>query len=118
MMILGNKRAVSLMISYVLLIVIAISVSIGVFAWMKSIANVEQVIDPTGAGDTFAGALMGYLTKVGKLNAASLKQATIYATTLASFNVEGFGMTKTAHLTLPQVYQRMKKLMRCITPPI
>ena len=78
---------------------------------------VEQVVDPTGAGDTFAGGLMGYLTKVGRLNANSLKQAAIYATTLASFNVEGFGMAKTAHLTLPQVHQRMKKLMKCITPP-
>ena len=79
---------------------------------------VEHVVDPTGAGDTFAGALMGYLTKVGKINAPSLKQAMIYATTLASFNVEGFGMTKTAHLTLSQVHQRMKKLMKCITPPV
>jgi len=78
---------------------------------------VEEVVDPTGAGDTFAGGLMGYLTKAGKLNAKTLKQAAIYATTLASFNVEGFGMTKTAHLTLPQVHQRMKKLMKCITPP-
>ena len=78
---------------------------------------VERVVDPTGAGDTFAGGLMGYLTKVGRLNAQSLKQAAIYATTLASFNVEGFGMAKTAHLTLPQVHQRMRKLMKCITPP-
>lgn len=77
---------------------------------------VENVLDPTGAGDTFAGGMMGYLTKVKKINEKSLKQAMIYATTLASFNVEGFGMTKTAHLTLPQVHQRMKRLLKCITP--
>ena len=63
---------------------------------------VEHVVDPTGAGDTFAGGLMGYLSKTKKLNEKILKQAVIYATTLASFNVEGFGMEKTAVLTMPK----------------
>lgn len=76
---------------------------------------VEHVVDPTGAGDTFAGGLMGYLSKVKKLDAQSLKQAMIYATTLASFNVEGFGMSKTEHLTMPQVNQRMRKLINFIS---
>jgi len=50
---------------------------------------VEHVVDPTGAGDTFAGGLMGYLSKTKKVNETSLRKAVIYATTLASFNVEG-----------------------------
>lgn len=61
---------------------------------------IDQVIDPTGAGDTFAGGLMGYLAKAGNLNEKTLKKAVIYATTVASFNVEDFGMSKTSRLTL------------------
>ena len=76
---------------------------------------VEHVVDPTGAGDTFAGGLMGYLSHVRKVNAASLKKAIIYATTVASFNVEGFGMSKTAALTRPMVHQRMKQLIKFIS---
>ncbi len=76
---------------------------------------VEQVIDPTGAGDTFAGGLMGYLSKSPKITEATLKKAVIYATTLASFNVEGFAMAKTAPLTLAMVHQRMKKLVKFIS---
>ena len=77
---------------------------------------VEHVVDPTGAGDTFAGGLMGYLSRIKKINETSLRKAVIYATTLASFNVEGFGMAKTAPLTLPQVHTRMKKLIKFISP--
>ena len=73
---------------------------------------VEEVVDPTGAGDTFAGGLMGYLTKAKKVDDATLKKAVIYGTTLASFNVEGFGMEKTAALTMPTVNKRMKILMK------
>lgn len=73
---------------------------------------VDQVLDPTGAGDTFAGGLMGYLSKVGKVTESSLRKALLYATTVASFNVQGFGMEKTAHLTLPQVQARLKTLLK------
>jgi len=75
---------------------------------------VERVIDPTGAGDTFAGGLMGYLTKTGKLDEKNLKRALLYATTMASFNVEGFGMSVTSKLTLSQVNQRMKDSVRFV----
>src|SRR3989338_7914051 len=57
---------------------------------------VEEVIDPTGAGDTFAGGLMGYLSRAKRFGEKELKQAVLYATTVASFNVEDFGMNKTA----------------------
>lgn len=76
---------------------------------------VEEVVDPTGAGDTFAGGLMGYLSKVKKINEKTLKQAVIYGTALASFNVEGFGMSKTAPLTLLTVHRRMKELTEFIS---
>ena len=76
---------------------------------------VEKVIDPTGAGDTFAGGLMGYLAKMKKINDKVLKNSILYATTLASFNVEGFGMARTAPLAIPAVEQRMKKLKEFIS---
>lgn len=77
---------------------------------------VDYVVDPTGAGDTFAGGLMGYLSKAKKVNEATLRKAVIYATTLASFNVEGFGAAKTASLTMAQVNARMKKLVKFVSP--
>ncbi len=77
---------------------------------------VDHVVDPTGAGDTFAGGLMGYLSKVNKVNEKTLRAAVIYATTLASFNVEGFGVAKTSPLTMAQVNARMNKLKKFITP--
>lgn len=61
---------------------------------------VEKVIDPTGAGDTFAGGFMGYLAKVNKINEATLKKAIAYGTVAASFNVEDFGVNKTSRLGL------------------
>ncbi len=73
---------------------------------------VEEVVDPTGAGDTFAGAIMGYLAKVDRINEKSLKQALLYATTLSSYNVESFGTEKTSKLTLAQVHQRMRKYIK------
>jgi sugar/nucleoside kinase (ribokinase family) len=73
---------------------------------------VDKVVDPTGAGDTFAGGLMGYLSKAKKVNETSLRKALLYATTLASFNVEGFGMTKTAELTAADVEGRLKTLVK------
>ena len=77
---------------------------------------VEKVVDPTGAGDTFAGGLMGYLCKEKKLTEKNLRKAIIYATTLASYNVEGFGMAKTAKLTMREVNQRQKDFIRFIQP--
>ncbi len=73
---------------------------------------VDKVVDPTGAGDTFAGGLMGYLSKARKLDEKSLRKALLYATTVASFNVEGFGMAKTAPLTMREVEERMGRLVR------
>ena len=77
---------------------------------------VGRVVDPTGAGDTFAGGLMGYLSRADRITETALRKAVIYATTLASFNVEGFGAAKTSSLTLAQVNARMKQLRKFIAP--
>ncbi len=75
---------------------------------------VEAVVDPTGAGDTFAGGLMGYISKSGKIDEKTLRKAVVYATVTASFNVEGFGVEKTAPLTLTGVNQRRNRFLKFI----
>lgn len=88
----------------------------GRFMFAFSAYPVDSVLDPTGAGDTFAGGLMGYLSKSGRATEKVMRQAALYATALSSFNVQGFGNAKTANLTLPKVHQRMKALVKFITP--
>ncbi len=73
---------------------------------------VEKIVDPTGAGDTFAGGLMGYLSRVNKVDEKNLRKALLYATTVASFNVQGFGMARTALLSMSDVEERMKILIK------
>ncbi|MBU4473204.1 MAG: PfkB family carbohydrate kinase [Candidatus Omnitrophica bacterium] len=74
----------------------------------------DRVIDPTGAGDTFAGAFMGYLTKVNKINEASIKKAIIYGTIAASFNVEDFGLNKTSRLERKDLQQRLREFRKYV----
>jgi sugar/nucleoside kinase (ribokinase family) len=74
----------------------------------------DGVVDPTGAGDTFAGGFMGYLARVGRLNAAALKMAVAYGTIAASFSVEGFGLDKTARLTMRDLEKRLYKFKKFI----
>lgn len=70
---------------------------------------VVKVVDPTGAGDTFAGGLFGYIVKARKSDQKTLRKAVVYGTVLASFNVEGFGMGKTAPLSMKEVDKRLKE---------
>lgn len=70
---------------------------------------IEKVIDPTGAGDTFAGGVMGYLEKSKKITDTVLKKAVVYGTMYSSFNVEGFGLTKTYKLSKINIQGRLKK---------
>ncbi len=53
-----------------------------------------EVVDPTGAGDSFAGGFMGYLASTGKSDQAALKRAMAYGTIVASFNVEDFSLNR------------------------
>jgi cytidine kinase len=81
----------------------------GSFRFAYPAYPVERVVDPTGAGDTFAGALFGYLSKAKKMDEKTLRRAAVYGTVLASFNVEGFGMGRTAPLTMKEVDKRLKE---------
>ncbi len=80
------------------------------------VSPVEEVVDPTGAGDTFAGGLMGYLSQKKQINSNILKEAAVYATILSSFNVEGFGVSKTAGLTVSDLNKRVKEFKKFISP--
>ncbi len=73
---------------------------------------VEKVVDPTGAGDTFAGGFMGYLTKVKKINGNALKKAVTYGIVMASFNVEGFGVERSSRVTLKDIESRLQRFRR------
>jgi sugar/nucleoside kinase (ribokinase family) len=66
----------------------------------------ETVIDPTGAGDTFAGGFMGYLASVREVNDATLRQAVVMGSTLASFCVEAFSLDRLLTLTRMQIGER------------
>jgi len=70
---------------------------------------VETIVDPTGAGDTFAGGFMGYLATTRKIDAAALKKAASYGTVMASFNVEDFGMARMARLTKKDIAGRLRR---------
>ncbi len=60
---------------------------------------VSEVVDPTGAGDSFAGGLMGYLARTGRVSIANLKRGMLYGTIAASFTVAGFGTRSIARAT-------------------
>jgi sugar/nucleoside kinase (ribokinase family) len=73
----------------------------------------EEVFDPTGAGDTFAGGFLGYLASCDAVNGDSLARAIIYGSTLASFAVEDFSCDRLLRLTEAEVrsrFQEFKKL--------
>lgn len=55
---------------------------------------VSEVIDPTGAGDTFAGGFIGYLARTEDLSFENMKRAIVYASVMASFCVEDFSLAK------------------------
>jgi sugar/nucleoside kinase (ribokinase family) len=68
----------------------------------------EDIHDPTGAGDCFAGAFTGYLASKGTVDAASLRRAVIYGSVIASFNVESFSLNRLTTLTLTEIARRFQ----------
>lgn len=68
----------------------------------------EEVFDPTGAGDTFAGGFMGYLANTGDLSEESIRQAIVFGSVMASFNVEDFSLDRMKRLDYKQIESRYK----------
>jgi sugar/nucleoside kinase (ribokinase family) len=69
----------------------------------------EEVYDPTGAGDTFAGGFAGYITQSENISFENMKNAVIYGSNLASFCVEKFGTERMEHLKHDEVIDRLKQ---------
>ncbi len=71
----------------------------------------EEVFDPTGAGDTFAGGVMGYLASSQDLSPAGLRRAIVYGSVLASFTVEAFSLERLRNLTREDIDRRYRQFI-------
>ncbi len=74
-----------------------------------------DVIDPTGAGDTFAGAMMGYLAEQGRFDSTTLKEAMAYGTVVASFNVEDFSLDRLTQISRSDLDHRFAQYRRMLS---
>ncbi len=72
----------------------------------------EEVFDPTGAGDTFAGGFTGFLAKTEDYSFENMKKAVIYGSTLASFCVEKFGTERMVNLSHEEVQKRLRQFQQ------
>ena len=68
----------------------------------------EEVFDPTGAGDTFAGGFAGFLSKTNNFTFENMKKAVVYGSALASFTVEKFGTERISNLSSKEVFERLQ----------
>ncbi|KXK52268.1 MAG: ribokinase family sugar kinase [Chlorobi bacterium OLB7] len=66
----------------------------------------EELYDPTGAGDTFAGGFIGYLARAGAITEATLRRAVIYGSAMASFCVQQFSLDAIKDLSNEEIQQR------------
>jgi len=74
----------------------------------------ESIVDPTGAGDSFAGAMIGYLASKNSTNLSTIKKSIIYGNVLGSFVVEKYGLDGLLHLKKPQIKKRIKQYKKLI----
>ncbi len=92
----------------------ALLVNDGNYFWAPAFP-LEELQDPTGAGDTFAGGFVGYLAKVDDYSNKNLRKAVIYGSTLASFCVEKFSLEKLKNLSRKEIkdrFQQFKNMMK------
>ena len=71
-----------------------------------------KVVDPTGAGDSFAGGFLGYLSQKKRVTKTTMCQAVIAGTVLASYNCQGFGIAKTSKLKTTEIKSRIHELAK------
>lgn len=72
----------------------------------------EEVFDPTGAGDTFAGGFIGFLAKSGDISFDNMKRAIIYGSAMASFCVEKFGTERLKELDIDEIHDRVEEFVQ------
>jgi sugar/nucleoside kinase (ribokinase family) len=71
----------------------------------------EEVFDPTGAGDSFAGGFLGHLARSGDSGQRGLRRAIVYGSVVASFTVEDFGVKRLTTLTRPEIEERYQRFL-------
>jgi sugar/nucleoside kinase (ribokinase family) len=76
----------------------------------------EQIVDPTGAGDTFAGGLMGFLARNGKTTESILRTAVVYGSVMGSFAVEDFSLRRLESLTWEEIEDRYRAFVELTDP--
>jgi len=74
----------------------------------------EEVVDPTGCGDCFAGAMIGFLAKQGKVNEELMRKALIYGSVVASFNAEGMGLERLKTVTMKGIESRFSEFKEIV----
>jgi sugar/nucleoside kinase (ribokinase family) len=74
----------------------------------------EEVVDPTGAGDTFAGAMMGFLARHGIVTESSLRTAVVYGSVVASYVVERYSLERLLVLTWEEIDNRYREFINLI----
>ena len=72
----------------------------------------EEVFDPTGAGDTFAGGFMGYIAKTDEISFENMKRAVVAGSALASFSVEKFGTQRLKEITVEDFNKRVQEFIK------
>lgn len=77
--------------------------------------SLEDVVDPTGAGDTFAGAMMGYMAAKNSTSLSSIKKGIMYGNVLGSFAVEGYGLDGLLRLKRSDISKRVKLYKKMIS---
>ena len=75
----------------------------------------EEVFDPTGAGDTFAGGFIGYLANTGDLSEEGIRQALVFGSVMASFNVEDFSLERLKRLEYQEIEARYRSFRQLTT---
>jgi sugar/nucleoside kinase (ribokinase family) len=71
----------------------------------------EEVFDPTGAGDSFAGGFLGHMARTGDTSQRGIRRAIVYGSVVASFTVEDFGVKRLAASSLPQIEERYQRFV-------
>ena len=74
----------------------------------------EEVVDPTGAGDSFAGGFMGHIARKGFIDEKTLKEAVIYGNVMGSFAVEDFSVNRLISLTIGDIDERFQKYKKLV----
>ncbi|MGL6193189.1 MAG: PfkB family carbohydrate kinase [Thermoguttaceae bacterium] len=75
----------------------------------------EKVVDPTGAGDTFAGGMMGYIASTGNVDSESIKRGIAFGALIGSYTVGGFGLDNLKELTKDELDQKLEKFRHIVS---